>query len=184
MRIKLSTNVEGVREDINEEKKEIEISSLIALSEVGEDMKLCLQEHIHNDWYEKWGEPREYQRRTDDPSLGTPIGDISNMESYVLKSGLRFRYNPKGNHKNEKWSIQNGDDLIRIIQDNLGWKWKPTEDTEGRMIMPRPFWDNFVEEEETRALSSFINALRKVNGEIDIVEEPNERIDLSEYKLS
>lgn len=184
MRLKLSSHLEGAKEDLEYEKKEIWAASILALGEVGEDMKIALQEHIQKDWHDAWGDPLVYERRTDNPSLGTPLGSEKNMSYSVSKTGLHFRYFPSQQHKNREWSVTNGDSLIRMLQENLGWKWKPSEDTQGRMIMPRPFWDNFVEEEETRALSVFITEMKKVDNELDIKQELNERIDLSEYKLS
>ena len=44
------------------------------------------------------------------------------------------------------------DDLIEIIQTNSGWKYEPSKDKSGREIMPRPFWNNFVEEQRNGAL--------------------------------
>lgn len=107
-----------------------------------------LQQHIETDWEDTWGEPIVYHRRTNYPELGTPLGSEEYMNTEIGKDGmsLRFDYTPKGKHKKYQIAELNGDDLINVIQLNEGWRWEPHLDKNGRAIMQRPFWNNFVEE--------------------------------------
>lgn len=114
---------------------------------VGSEMIVDLQRHIQKDWYEAWGDPKEYERRTDDPSRGTPLGDDSNMHTDVHDMSLSFVYTPNGRHVNHAWQKRDGDKLIEVIQTNSGWSWQPRKDTKGRPIIGRPFWNNFAEEQ-------------------------------------
>lgn len=141
---------ETAEEDLEKEQKGIESAAAIGLRMVESQFYTDLQRHIQKDWYEAWGDPKMYVRRTDDDALGTPLGDMEeNAARYSSIDGLTlsFIYSPTGQHDNSAWSLVDGDKLIEIIQTNSGWKWKPDKDSKKRTIMPRPFWNNFVEEE-------------------------------------
>lgn len=116
------------------------------------EMISSLQEHIQRDWYDPWGPPKDYERRTDHPGDGTPLGDERNMNVRVSDLSLSFIYAPTGKHTVRAWSKRSGDALINTIQTGSGWSWKPTKDRKKREIMPRPFWNNFVEEQRNGAL--------------------------------
>lgn len=138
---------ETVENDLEKEQKQIEKASVEGLRMVESQFYADLERHIQKDWYEAWGEPKQYERRTDDPSLGPPLGDFSNMNSEIKGLTLTFDYFPSGKHSNGEWNNHNGDEIIKIIQMNEGWSYPVNEDRQKRMIMPRPFWNNFVEEE-------------------------------------
>lgn len=140
---------ESVEKDVLDEIKDIDRFIQNGLQMVDNEFHTNLAKHVHEDWYKKWGPPKEYERRTDEETLGTPIGsmDPPNMDSNLKKRQLTFIYSPSGEHKYEGWHSVDGDQLIKIIQDNKGWEYEPNFDKEGRKIMPRPFWNNFVEEE-------------------------------------
>ena len=144
---------ETIYQDINGEMQGIYRATTDSLSDVGAQMIPSLQRHIRQDWYLPWGSPKEYLRRTD---MGIPgaLDDPDYMELTHQGLSLTFSYNPQGNRY---WPGHNadGDDLIEIIQTNSGWHFKPSKDTRGRKIMPRPFWNNFVDEQEN---SGIINA--------------------------
>lgn len=116
------------------------------------EMISSLQEHIQRDWYDPWGPPKDYERRTDHPGDGTPLGDERNMNVRVSDLSLSFIYAPTGKHTVRAWNKRSGDALINTIQTGSGWSWKPTKDRKNREIMPRPFWNNFVEEQRNGAL--------------------------------
>lgn len=134
--------------DVAAQRKGIEAAANAGLRSVESQMYVDLQRHIRDDWYRPWGPPKEYERRTDNDSLGTPLGDPANMDSTVTGLSLAFVYSPSGEHAVPEWSnTASGDKLISILQTADGWRYPPTEDRKGREIMPRPFWNNFVREQ-------------------------------------
>jgi hypothetical protein len=139
---------ESAYEDLEKERDKIGDASGSGLHMVESEMYESLQRHIREDWYEPWGPPKVYLRRTDDPTLGPPLGDLEkNVNSDVNDLILTFNYSPSGEHENEEWDDREGDELIRVIQFNRGWSYPVKEDVHERRIMPRPFWNNFVEEQ-------------------------------------
>ena len=158
------TGVESFQQEVEKEFTHIETQIPKALELVGSEMIANLQKHIKEDWYEAWGKPKVYERRTDNPNLGTPLGSKDNMDYEVKDDSLYFVYIPSGEHQNSQWSTTSGDDLIRIIQKNHGWKYKPSTDSQNRRIMPRPFWDNFVDEQiHSGIINSFIKGMGEHN---------------------
>ncbi len=76
-----------------------------------------------------------------------------NIHPDVKGLSLNFLYTPNAKHTAKNWSSgMSSDDLIEIIQTNEGWRYEPSKDKNGREIMPRPFWNNFVEEQRNGAL--------------------------------
>ena len=141
---------ETAEEDIQTERKGIEAAATAGLRFTESQFYTDLERHVREDWYEPWGPPKAYMRRTDEPVLGTPLGDMEkNAEPYTSVDGLTlsFVYQPTGKHDFYDWSTVDGDQLIKIIQTNGEWKYKPRKDQKKRSIMPRPFWNNFVREE-------------------------------------
>lgn len=109
-----------------------------------------LRQHIADDWYDAWGPPKRYLRRTDYPEYGPGLYEQV-KEAVVKGDSVEFEYLPSARHSLEidpetGFVPEGGDDLINIIQYNRGWLNKPNRDRQGRSIMPRPFWNNFVEE--------------------------------------
>lgn len=148
----------SLAKDINKKVGQVIKASEDGLKAVGSEFIHNLQTHIREDWYEPWGKPKQYQRRTDNNSLGTPLGSKENMSAPVRGLTLEFTYSPTGEHSNSKWHTKDGDAIINVIQKNSGWSFIPQKDTKGREIMPRPFWDNFVKEEKAwRAFDAFRN---------------------------
>lgn len=113
-------------------------------------MAPALKQHIADDWYDAWGPPKKYLRRTDYPEYGP--GLYEQVEEAVVKDdSVLFEYLPSARHSLEidpetRYVPEGGDELINIIQYNRGWLDPPNLDRQGRHIMPRPFWNNFVEE--------------------------------------
>lgn len=133
-------NLGSIHRDIQEEI--IHINSMLpqALEYVGSEMINNLKSHIHRDWYAPYT-PRTYQRRTDQPSLGTPLGSEKNMTVSVNKSRLTFIYDPVSDHARPHWRGRaSGDDLSSIIQDGSGGGW------DGK-VPARAFWNAFAEEQ-------------------------------------
>ena len=135
--------------EIEKKKEKIRKQIPIALAEVGGKFIDSLQEHIHNDWYLKQ-KPKYYVRRTDDPRLGQPLGDLNNMKSELGYDTLLFTYEPIGDHMMSGWHERDGDTLIQSIQEGL-----PIG------MMPRPFWNNFADEQmESGIMESFIAGMK------------------------
>ena len=175
----VTAQIEGLDNDVRELETEVNAQIPKALNYVGSEMTANLQEHVRTDWYEPWGAPKVYKRRTDYGG-GTPLGDASNMDIVVRDTELEFVYLPTGEHSQSHWDERDGDTLIQVIQTNSGWSFPVSEDKQGRMIMPRPFWDNFVDEQEGQVVDSFIQGMERD----DIVKEARDRrIDLSDSKI-
>lgn len=112
------------------------------LSVLESEMQNLLGEHILNDLYGAWGEPKAYDRTY----------AMLSSDAIVSKSGnlrLEFQYEPHWDapsYNRDNKREKRGDELISILQTNDGWTYQPSEDTLERDIMPRPFWNNFVRE--------------------------------------
>ena len=177
--VKVSTRIEGLEDDINNFTQELDKQIPHALQQVGSEMVYKLQEHIRTDWYEAWGAPKQYKRRTDYGG-GISLGDEQNMDIQVKKNTLDFEYFPSGDHVRREWDERDGDTLIKVIQENKGWSFQPDLDKEGRALTPRPFWDNFVDEQEAVVVDNFIAAMPRT----DIIKEPTDvLIDMSDSKV-
>lgn len=132
------TGLDGIRKDVYRVKKSLKQPINNGLTMMGDAMVEPLQRHIKEDWYDQY-EPHKYKRRTDDSSLGRPMGDSDNMQTTVKDGALLFEYNPLTQHKNPDWDDHDPDLLIYRIQYNDKWKYPPECDE-------RPFWRNFVDE--------------------------------------
>lgn len=169
--LKISVGVIGLDAEVNDEIAKIENDIPIALNAVGSEMIKSLQEHIETDWYNAW-QPSVYIRRTDVLSYGTPLGSIKNMDVQVLgKRTLDFTYSPTGEYKGPYFEHdRDGDELIESIQ---------TGRLEGEPP-PRPFWNNFVEEQKNGAIMNTFSAYMRKHamvlegGEKDLQFDGNE----------
>ncbi len=149
------SGLDSVSSDFETEKKFIEKQIPVALDMVGAEMKANLQTHIMDDWYHRYS-PKQYKRRTDLAALGTALGDEKNMTVERRGQFLYFDYSPTGEHQNDAWHDRDGDELIAWIQQGSG------------EIPPRPFWNNFLEEQKNGGIiGSFIGGM----GEIPVIEE-------------
>lgn len=138
------SGLESIQEDVNAEIQTIWTKVPKALNNVGREMIVNLQKHIENEWYYGFF-PKTYKRRTDDSSLGTPLGSADYMDYSANGGRLEFTYVPKGDHENSEWHTRDGDDLTESIQ---------TGELKGDPP-PRPFWNSFLFEQEQ---SGIINA--------------------------
>lgn len=141
------SGIETIDEDFELESRKIQAGIPQALNYVGSEMIVSLQKHIFEDWYEKYT-PSVYERRTDDTSLGTPLGAEGNMDVFVDKDKMEFSYEPTGEHAKQSFHTRDGDRLIEFLQ--VGNKYMP----------PRPFWNLFVEEQKNRGImEAFIKGM-------------------------
>lgn len=172
--IKIDVGIVGLDTEIDKQIAKIENNIPIALEGVGSEMIRDLQEHIQQDWYKPW-QPKVYKRRTDNPSLGTPLGSVENISVSVKGKVLDFDYTPTGEYKGTGFEEErNGDELITSLQTGKGL-WGNLE--------PRPFWNYFVEEQKNeKIMQSFINSFPKEykviadNPEKDLVFDSGESL--------
>lgn len=147
----------------------------IGLATVGAEMIVKLKEHIAEDWYTQY-QPRKYKRRTDDPSLGTPLGSDENIDVIMGRGStpdlmqMIFIYEPTGEHQNPKWSKRNDDELIEFLQLGNLKKGFP----------PRPFWNNFVRNVEHGIFPIFSDAMAPYR----LIPDGTDNLDLSEFLLA
>ena len=137
--------VEPIENDLNKVNAEIEKRIPHALGIVASEMLDDLELHLKDDWYSMY-HPHVYERRTDNPELGTSIMDESNVHMSVVGKKMEFTYSPTGQHANPYWSQRSGDTLIEFIQNGLWFKGSVSND-DVKIVPPRPFWNNFVREQ-------------------------------------
>lgn len=169
---RIGVTVQGLQEEVDRALSGIGAALPRALGEVARGMAEDLSRHIREDWYDPWGPPAVYKRRTDKPTRGTPLGSPANMDASVSGGSLTFTYEPTGEHRNPKWHTADGDALIRIIQEDDGWEYPPGEDRKGRFIFPRPFWDNFVREQAAHGIMDrFCAGMREAKDPFTVVPQ-------------
>lgn len=170
LKAQYSIKIEGLNEEIKKRIDVVEQKIPTSLQIVGSDMQNSLLTHLHLDWYTKY-KPKQYQRRTDNPDLGIAITDTDTMTISVAGNNLEFDYFPTGYTKQPiDLPLRNGDDLIEWIQ------------SAHSDIPARPFWNNFVLNQEDYAVSSFIEAMKST--QYKIVKDDNDRLNLSEFLLA
>lgn len=142
-------------------KDQLETSSYFLM----DSMTDVLKKHINEDVYEAYPNPKRYERRSDDPSLGTPLNSQKNMtgippettSSFAgiwVKTGLE--YHPTGEHDVVEWHTADDDELIGRIENSY-----PPYDFPKGVPKRRLFWQNFVDELITDGVleSSFMSAM-------------------------
>ena len=161
MKTQITAQILGLKEDLEKEHKKIKTHVNYALTETGVEMTYDLISALRRDWYGQY-KPSVYERRTDNPSKGTPLGDMSNFdETYTDPTNqiLHFVYNPTGTHENPDWNTRSGDNLIEWIQRMHEYK-RPGSDEPYLKIPARPFWNNFIDELINGGImSKFIKAM-------------------------
>lgn len=180
--VKVDWEGDNLEYDVGMAIGEIENNMTPLLQYVGAEMIEDLQRRIKMDVYRAYT-PKSYPRRKDHPEFGTPLWDIKNFTTHINNdlnvAILEFDYSPDGTHKGKKKDALDyddkyhrddpdyaedplkpnpvhGDALIKRIQTGKGYDWKcsPGE---------RPFWDNFVEEENNHGFVSRFNTYMKNN---------------------
>lgn len=110
-----------------------------------------LIKQIEQNVYNKWPEPTEYERRTDNGGLIDPryiklIDETVGQEGRISASG-DISYEPSG----QQWQWQypeDGDELIDRIESGVGYEWRTYDPPQ------RPFWRPFVESMYGRSWAS------------------------------
>ena len=182
--------------DWSDDKFETEVQTAVSiirgnipfvLNMVGSELIKDLQSHIEKDVYDAY-DPRAYPRRKDNPKFGTSLVDKKNFYAMAKGEYLEFNYYPDGTHRGTrkdtlgyadsesrtdgdipiKPNPVHGDVLINRIQTGKGYDWNADNPDDGPP--PRPFWNNFVEEEfNGKLVQHFNHAVRhtKMAGNYD-----------------
>ena len=139
MNIQITGKIIGLKEDLEKEEKSIKKQVDYALLNVGAEMQSELKQFIETGVYDKYS-PREYLRRSADPSYGRPLTDDDNFDIGVKRQTLEFLYEPTGEHKkNPAWHDIDNDELIEWLQHE--------HEIGGSYIPPRPFWNDFIDKQ-------------------------------------
>lgn len=182
MKVQITGKIEGLKEDLHNENKAIKERVNYSLTNMSVEMARELQATLQREWYRKYT-PLVYKRRTDNNSLGTPIGADENFgytNTDIAKSILEFVYNPTGEHKNREWHTRDSDDLISWIQNEHNYADIETGEIDLK-IPARPFWNLFLQEQENGGImEKFIKGMLP---EYQVIQETKDKIDLSDSYL-
>ena len=122
--------LDSLDEDLKSLTEKIDTAVTAGLNTVLGDFKDSLASHVQEDAYKKY-KPKKYKRTG-------AMGDEKNMTGKVSGNVLDFLYEfdteSDGNYYEES------DDVIRVVQSGKNYLW-------GVAIKPRPFWDNFINEQ-------------------------------------
>ena len=165
------SGLDSIQKELKNEKRKADYRMPRVLEGIGSEMKLKLGEHIRDDWYDAYA-PLHYKRRTD---AGNPeaLGAESSFGIAVDGKSLTFDYKPISNQWVPPDIDVSGDHLINIIQTGLGGKWNG-------VVPKRPYWNNFVREQEGILADEFISA---VSPWYEAVKDENDVFDLSDFLL-
>ena len=201
---KIDWENDNLEYDVDMAIGEIENNMTPLLEFIGAEMINDLQEHINNDVYKAY-EPKSYPRRKDHTIFGIPLDDkknfITKVDNSLNTAILNFEYNPDGFHSGKKKDALDydqeldefrsggatgekpikpnpvhGDALIKRIQTGKGYDWKCSPG-------PRPFWDNFINEENNGKIidrfNSYIKNHNMTDGKYDYTYTDAEYRDLT-----
>lgn len=158
------TGLETIDQDWQKIYAEIQDQLESSAFSLMDTMTEVLTKHINEDVYKVY-EPKRYERRSDDSSLGTPLNSQKNMtgigpETSFSSVGIEVRtglkYKPTGEHEVLEWHTVDGDELIGRIENSYPpYKWPK------HVPKRRLFWQNFVDELITDGVleSSFMSAM-------------------------
>lgn len=147
--------INDVEKEAGDIEAKIKRAVAIAVPQLGEYLKKALAEKIEENVYAKY-DPEFYERRSENPSLGTPLTDMEkNAELDISGNTITLTYLPTGEHANSSWGWHSGDALIEWLENPYG---RGAESVPGR-----PFWDEFINEQilggkAAKAFTDAINA--------------------------
>ena len=135
------SGLESLDKDLKDMQTRIETAVRNSMDTIGVQMKDALKTHIETDVYDAYT-PTVYKRRSEHPSLGTPLNDMD-ANTYIFNkgAGVTLVYLPTGDHAVSKWSGADGDNLVgRIEKKSPAYNWGDDD------VPERPFFQNFVSE--------------------------------------
>nr|DAG00042.1 MAG TPA: hypothetical protein [Siphoviridae sp. ctBeL15] len=143
MASKLVGQFSGFEQDMAALEKQVKNAFRASRKILADDMRLCLQDHVEADVYDKF-QPIEYVRRREDGGLAD-MSASATVYSDERDGGMNLTllYQPSGALDGEGESVDphvDGDDLVDRIEKRdpeYNWTRKPPK---------RPFFSNFVQE--------------------------------------
>lgn len=159
----------GFEQDMVALEKQVKNAFRASRKALADDMRLCLQDHVEADVYDKF-QPTEYVRRREDGGLAD-MSASATVYSDERDGGMNLTmlYQPSGAADGEGKPIDphvDGDDLInRIEKNDPAYNW-------GRRPKNRPFFRNFVEEmtDGGRAEETLVRAMNAADPSLGLAE--------------
>lgn len=143
MATKIVGKFSGFEADLATLEKQVKDAFRASRQALADDMRLCLQDHVEADVYDRF-QPTEYVRRREDGGLDDMRASAT-VYSDERDGGMNLTllYQPSGAADGEGEPVDphvDGDDLIdRIEKRNPEYNWT-------RKPPKRPFFSNFVQE--------------------------------------
>lgn len=143
MATKIVGKFSGFEADLAALEKQVKDAFRASRKALADDMRLCLQDHVEADVYDRF-QPTEYLRRREDGGLDDMRASAT-VYSDERDGGMNLTllYHPSGATDGNGEPINphvDGDDLVnRIEKNDPAYNW-------GRRPKNRPFFRNFVEE--------------------------------------
>lgn len=122
--------LDSLDKDLESLTEKIDTAVTAGLNTVLGDFKDSLASHVQEDAYKKY-KPKKYKRTG---AMGDEKNMTGNVKGNVLDFSYEFDTESDGNYYEES------DDVIRVVQSGKNYLW-------GVAIKPRPFWDNFINEQ-------------------------------------
>lgn len=157
MAARLVGQFSGFEQDVATLEKQVKDAFRASRQQLADDMRLCLQDHVEADVYDKF-QPTEYVRRREDGGLADMRASAT-VYSDERDGGMNLTllYQPSGATDGNGEPIEphvDGDDLTNRIEKNdpaYNWSGRPKD---------RPFFHNFVEEMlDGRAEETLVRAM-------------------------
>ena len=170
--MKLSFEISGLEsldKDFEDLTGRVNSAMAAAMPGVASVMENKLREQITRDVYAKWM-PSVYERRRDNPQLGTSLIDKSVIDAVPDGDSARLTYEPVGDQY--QWDNPlDGDALIERIETGRGYEWPVNP---GK----RPFWDNFVKEliDNGAAAKALVDGMNAADRELGVTLEGNDAV--------
>lgn len=159
----------GFEQDMTALKKQVKDAFRASRKALADDMRLCLQDHVEADVYDKF-QPIEYVRRREDGGLADMRASAT-VYSDERDGGMNLTllYQPSGAADGEGEPVDphvDGDDLVDRIEKRdpeYNWTRKPSK---------RPFFSNFVQEmiDGGRAEETLVRAMNAAAPALGLAE--------------
>ena len=169
MASKLIGQFSGFEQDMAALEKQVKDAFRGSRKVLADDMRLCLQDHVEADVYDKF-QPTEYVRRGEDGGLADMQASAT-VYSDERDGGMNLTllYHPSGAVDGEGNDVDphvDGDDLITRIEKKdpeYNWRRKPPK---------RPFFSNFVQEmvDGGRAEETLVRAMNAADPTLGMAE--------------
>lgn len=170
MAARLVGQFSGFEQDVATLEKQVKDAFRASRQQLADDMRLCLQDHVEADVYDKF-QPTEYVRRREDGGLADMRASAT-VYSDERDGGMNLTllYQPSGATDGAGNDIDphvDGDDLINRIEKKdpeYNWRRKPPK---------RPFFSNFVQEMTNggRAEETLVRAMNAADPSLGLTED-------------